>query len=243
MDKDEAHEISIIKNKVAQLEKLAESSPITDSELECHGQGLQKIMELEKLADGQDGSSTVAITDELESIRISFLWGIDENKKKIHWVSRDKVVAPKSKGGLGVGSICALNMSLIVKWWWRLKDKDESLWGKVIKDAGLNDDLAKLNEELSDIRLVNGGDRWSCIIDSDGRLMTYWFTWILGAIVSKGVSISSPYAIVYYGIYGNTVTTGCSERCSPTPQEEWRSSNLQCFYGSSARRYKCRHMG
>lgn len=50
MDKDEAHEISIIKNKVAQLEKLAESSPITDSELECHGQGLQKIMELEKLA-------------------------------------------------------------------------------------------------------------------------------------------------------------------------------------------------
>lgn len=75
----------------------------------------------------------VAVTDELESIRISFLWGIDENKKKIHWVSRDKVVAPKSKGGLGVGSICALNMSLIVKWWWRLKDKDESLWGKVIK--------------------------------------------------------------------------------------------------------------
>lgn len=42
-------------------------------------------------------------------------------------------------------------------------------WKSCLTDAGLNDDLAKLNEELSDIRLVNGGDRWSCIIDSDGR--------------------------------------------------------------------------
>nr|KAJ0198887.1 hypothetical protein LSAT_V11C600329680 [Lactuca sativa] len=45
----------------------------------------------------------------------------------------DKVVAPKSEGGLGVGSIRALNMSLIVKWWWRLKEEKESLWGLVIK--------------------------------------------------------------------------------------------------------------
>lgn len=43
------------------------------------------------------------------------------------------MVAPKSEGGLGVGSIRALNMSLIVKWWWRLKEEKESLWGLVIK--------------------------------------------------------------------------------------------------------------
>lgn len=59
----------------------------------------------------------VAVTETLEWIRRHFLWGGDEAKWKIHWVSWDKVVASNSAGGLGVGSIRALNIGLIVKWW------------------------------------------------------------------------------------------------------------------------------
>lgn len=74
-----------------------------------------------------------AVTDKLDQIRRRFLWGGDDSKRKIHWVSWDKVVAPKSEGGLGVGTIRTLNTSLLVKWWWRFKTEKNSLWVKVVK--------------------------------------------------------------------------------------------------------------
>ena len=74
----------------------------------------------------------LAVIEKLESIRRRFLWGGDEDKRKIHWVSWEKVIASKSAGGLGVGSIRALNVGLIVKWWWRLKHENHSLWRRVV---------------------------------------------------------------------------------------------------------------
>ncbi|KAL4565722.1 hypothetical protein LXL04_029825 [Taraxacum kok-saghyz] len=75
----------------------------------------------------------IAITEELEKIRRRFLWGGDKDKRKIHWVSWEKVTARKSDGGLGVSSIRNINTSLMVKWWWRLKQEKDSIWGKAIK--------------------------------------------------------------------------------------------------------------
>nr|KAJ0196777.1 hypothetical protein LSAT_V11C700381330 [Lactuca sativa] len=72
------------------------------------------------------------ILEEMEKIRRIFLWGGCEDKRKIHWVSWDKVLADKSEGGLGVGSIRALNVGLLIKWWWRLKKEEQGLWSKVI---------------------------------------------------------------------------------------------------------------
>ncbi|KAI3751226.1 hypothetical protein L2E82_22274 [Cichorium intybus] len=95
----------------------------------------------------------VAVTDKLESIRRRFLWGGDEDKKKIHWVAWDKVLASKSAGGLGVGSIRALNVAMIVKWWWRLKTEKDSLWGKVI--VGLHNLKNKPHSYLSN-RNISG---------------------------------------------------------------------------------------
>lgn len=45
------------------------------------------------------------------------MWGGGENKHKISWVSWEKVVAPKEKGGFGLGSLRAFNLAMIVKWW------------------------------------------------------------------------------------------------------------------------------
>nr|KAJ0192840.1 hypothetical protein LSAT_V11C800454510 [Lactuca sativa] len=50
------------------------------------------------------------VLDSLEKIKMCFLWGGTYEKMNIHWVSWEKVVAPKDKGGLGVGSIYALNV-------------------------------------------------------------------------------------------------------------------------------------
>ena len=54
-------------------------------------------------------------------------------KKSINWVNWDKIVAPKKVGGIGLGSIKALNISLLAKWMWRLKYDDSSMWSKVIR--------------------------------------------------------------------------------------------------------------
>ena len=57
----------------------------------------------------------VGVIDKLEEIRRKFIWGGVEDKAKINWVSWNQVVAPKSDGGLGIGSLSALNISLTVK--------------------------------------------------------------------------------------------------------------------------------
>lgn len=75
-----------------------------------------------------------ATLNELERIRLRFLWGGSKDLRKIYWVSQDKILAPKEKGGLDVGSLKAYNIALCCKWWWRLKKEPNSLWAKVIRD-------------------------------------------------------------------------------------------------------------
>lgn len=58
--------------------------------------------------------------DSLEKIRHRFLWGGAEGKNKINWEAWEKVISPKEHEDLGVGSIRSLNITLLVKWWWRL---------------------------------------------------------------------------------------------------------------------------
>ena len=55
------------------------------------------------------------VIKKLESIRRRFLWGGTDEKKRINWVAWQSVTAPKETGGLGMGSLRALNLSLITK--------------------------------------------------------------------------------------------------------------------------------
>nr|KAJ0192616.1 hypothetical protein LSAT_V11C800391510 [Lactuca sativa] len=54
----------------------------------------------------------IGVIETLEKIRRRFLWG--------------------DNGGLGIGSIRALNIALMAKWWWRLKTEPVSLWCRTI---------------------------------------------------------------------------------------------------------------
>lgn len=72
------------------------------------------------------------VVEKLEKIRRTFLWGGSEGKRCIYWVSWDKVIASKEDGGLGVSSIKSLNISLIMKWWWRLRSEPAALWANAI---------------------------------------------------------------------------------------------------------------
>lgn len=49
------------------------------------------------------------VNRKLESIRAQFFWGGDHDDKKIYWVKWKKVLNSREKGGLGIGSLKALN--------------------------------------------------------------------------------------------------------------------------------------
>ncbi|CAI9279578.1 unnamed protein product [Lactuca saligna] len=65
-----------------------------------------------------------------EKLGRRFLWGGNDGKNKIHWVALKKVLSPKEKGGLGIGSLVSLNWALVTKWMWRFKSDLHALWRK-----------------------------------------------------------------------------------------------------------------
>ena len=77
-------------------------------------------------------AAPIGVIETLEKIRRAFLWGGSEGNQKINWVSWEKITTSKNEGGLGVGSIKALNIALLVKWWWRLKTNPNLLWSRAI---------------------------------------------------------------------------------------------------------------
>lgn len=136
------------------------------------------------------------VLDKLEKIRRRFLWGGSEDKKTIHWVSWEKVIADKDKGGLGVGSLKSINISLLVKWLWRLRSESSTQWAKVITGVhklhdkgddyysmksmtGVWNNIAGIKRELEKrgipheniIKKHQGGNdiSWRCEITGDGK--------------------------------------------------------------------------
>ncbi|MCI01171.1 RNA-directed DNA polymerase (Reverse transcriptase) [Trifolium medium] len=66
-------------------------------------------------------------------IQRDFLWGGVKGSKKLRWIKWSVVCQKKNKGGLGVRDIKATNISLLMKWRWRLLQHDErSLWKEVL---------------------------------------------------------------------------------------------------------------
>ena len=95
------------------------------------------------------------VIETLEKIRRAFLWGGAEGKSKINWVSWDKVIAAKSNGGMGVGSLKALSTALIIKWWWRLRTNPGLLWSRVI--TGIHNLHSKPPEYYANNRIIETG--------------------------------------------------------------------------------------
>ncbi|GJU66381.1 RNA-directed DNA polymerase, eukaryota, reverse transcriptase zinc-binding domain protein [Tanacetum coccineum] len=65
---------------------------------------------------------------------IKAILGGELNNKKITWVKWETCLASKAMGGLGIGSIFALNAALLFKWVWRFRTCPDSLWVNVIKN-------------------------------------------------------------------------------------------------------------
>ncbi|GJU75253.1 putative RNA-directed DNA polymerase, eukaryota, reverse transcriptase zinc-binding domain protein [Tanacetum coccineum] len=60
-------------------------------------------------------------------------YGSSEDSKKLAWVKWLNILASLDKGGLGVSNLKAFNMSLLMKWRWRLFYNLNALWVHVVK--------------------------------------------------------------------------------------------------------------
>ncbi|KAJ9567980.1 hypothetical protein OSB04_003946 [Centaurea solstitialis] len=69
----------------------------------------------------------------LEGLRRKFFWGGVNGEKKICWLAWDKVVRSKTSGGLGIGSLRALNLAMLAKWHWRDKTEPDAQWRAVVR--------------------------------------------------------------------------------------------------------------
>ncbi|GJT29209.1 hypothetical protein Tco_0909484 [Tanacetum coccineum] len=97
----------------------------------------------------------------LKLIRRNLFNEVDGSKRKMAWISWNKVLASKKYGGLVVSSLYALNRVLLLKWVWRFFSHGSCLWTRFIKaiygeDGALNSpsSLSKRSPWLDIIREV-----------------------------------------------------------------------------------------
>ncbi|XP_071699246.1 uncharacterized protein [Rutidosis leptorrhynchoides] len=74
----------------------------------------------------------ISIIKSLEKKRARFFWGGCKEKRKMAWIKWEQTIASLENGGLGIGSILSFNLSLLLKWKWRLVRCTSSLWARTL---------------------------------------------------------------------------------------------------------------
>jgi hypothetical protein len=68
----------------------------------------------------------------MDKARRKFFWQSVQLKKKYHLVKWEKICKSKKKGELGIKNLRMMNISLLCKWWWMLKN-EVGLWQEIVR--------------------------------------------------------------------------------------------------------------
>ena len=74
-----------------------------------------------------------SVCDELTRMIRQYWWGVENGKKKMAWMSWDKLRLPKSMGGMGFKDMRAFNQALLAKQAWRLLEFPDSLCSRLLR--------------------------------------------------------------------------------------------------------------
>lgn len=109
--------------------------------------------------------------------------GETRNNKKINWVAWEKIIQHKEVGGLGLGSLRAINIALIVKWWWRFRVDRNTLWRQVIQ--GIHKTNSKEDSRLAN-RSITGVWKNIASVDKELEKVGVPMEFIMKKKVNKG---------------------------------------------------------
>ncbi|XP_062100380.1 uncharacterized mitochondrial protein AtMg00310-like [Humulus lupulus] len=76
---------------------------------------------------------SVALINEIHRLCARFWWGLDNEKRRMHWCTWDGLCWHKADGGLGFRNLSLFNQSLLAKQAWRIHNDPNSLAVKVVK--------------------------------------------------------------------------------------------------------------
>ncbi|GAB4857205.1 hypothetical protein Ancab_040518 [Ancistrocladus abbreviatus] len=74
----------------------------------------------------------LGVIKKLEQIRMHFLWGSTDDRRKMVWVKWEDVCKKKIHGGLGIKDLRQFNIALVGKWWWRYLQEENRLWRRLL---------------------------------------------------------------------------------------------------------------
>lgn len=80
-----------------------------------------------------------ATCDKLTSAMTDFWWNSREEKRKIHWVSWEKLCLSKIQGGLGFKDIAGFNQTLLGKQAWKVIQDPDCLLSRLLKSKYFDD--------------------------------------------------------------------------------------------------------
>ncbi|KAJ4779223.1 RNA-directed DNA polymerase (reverse transcriptase)-related family protein [Rhynchospora pubera] len=70
----------------------------------------------------------------IDRLRRDFIWkGPAQQNRGVNLLSWDRVCLPKSLGGFGLLNLTLHNISLLLRWLWRIYDKPQSQWASIAK--------------------------------------------------------------------------------------------------------------
>ncbi|GLT63048.1 hypothetical protein SLA2020_356420 [Shorea laevis] len=98
-----------------------------------------------------------SVHTELDQISRNFIWGSEDNQKRIHLVGWQTVTQPKVLGGLGLKSSKEANLAAMSKLNWRLYTEKDKLWCNVFRSKY---NLSDCHSPLS----TSGSPIWKAIV-------------------------------------------------------------------------------
>ena len=117
---------------------------------------------------------------DLDRVCNNFLWGEEQNQKKIHLVNRQTTFRPKDQGGLGIRNQVLMNKIYMAKLGWKMAQDKPSLAQDCIKSKYIREDHVTAFKNGSPI-WQNIGKGWDLLRENstwslgNGERISFWF--------------------------------------------------------------------